>query len=337
MNATPGRRASSAGRLEFQSGSIAVPRSAAAVGTAVPRPKSNLFQQVRRRIHQAEVVLRQTLGLAQSEQRLARDAQAYWSDTDNAIVPEYAHWRGAGVFADEQRWLAIGAAQIALFDRLAPAAGLPRHFDRVIEWGCGGGANAVHFMPRARTLVGVDIAPATLGECARQMEGLGRAADFQPVQIDVARPEMVLDKVAPSSCDLFYSLHVFELLPGTDYVHRLLRLAHVLLRDGGAAFIQLRFDRGAVRTAARRWSYANNLTSTANMRAEAFWDAALAAGLAPQAAYFLPFQAINNQTNYLYVLMTKPGEEPAPSPATSPCPHTDPAVPPTAPHRVSTA
>ena len=78
-----------------------------------------------------------------------------------------------------------------------------------------------------------------------------------------------------------------------------------MLREGAAAFVQIRFDRGSVRTAPRRWGYARNLAGNTTYRAEAFWEAAQGLGFTPQAAFFLPEQPLNRQSNYAYFLMTK--------------------------------
>lgn len=266
--------------------------------------------QLRRRARQAEILVRQALGLAEPEARLASDSQAFWEGRAGKDLAEHAHWRGAGQFADDVRWQALGRAQLELFDHLAPTAGLVPGgpLGRALEWGCGGGMNAAHFAPRAeRGYVGVDVARPTLDQCARQMQAAGLGAAFTPVLIEVAHPEAVLDQVEPGSCDLFLCLHVFELFPTPEYGLRVLGLAHALLREGGTAFVQIRFDRGSVRTASRRWGYARNVAANATYRAEAFWEAAQGIGFTPQAAFFLPQQPLNQQINYAYFLMTRGG------------------------------
>src|SRR5919112_1216910 len=97
-------------------------------------------REVPRRARQGEILTRQMLGLAQPERRLVEDAQAYWGEDGRADLPGIAHWHGHNSF-DTERWLALGRAQLALFDHLAPTAGLAPGGDlgRVVEWGCGGG------------------------------------------------------------------------------------------------------------------------------------------------------------------------------------------------------
>ena len=276
--------------------------------TPTPALLDVVRRQFRRRARHAEILVRRAFGLTESEARLARDAQAYWSDVANDNLAGHAHWRGAGSFEDDGRWQALGRAQLEIFDRLAPAAGLAPGgpLGRVLDWGCGGGMNAIHFAPRAgRGYVGVDVARITLDRCVDQMGAIGLGSAFTPVLMEVVRPEAVLDLVPAGSCDLFLCLHVFELFPTPEYGLRVLGLAHAMLREGGAAFVQIRFDRGSVRTAPRRWGYARNLAGNTTYRAEAFWEAAQGVGFAPHAAFFLPEQPLNRQSNYAYFLMTK--------------------------------
>lgn len=271
-------------------------------------PLEAIRLQLRRRARHAEILVRQVFGLTESETRLARDAQAYWSDVANDNLAGHAHWRDTGSFTDDERWQALGRAQLEIFDRLAPAAGLVPGgpLGRVLDWGCGGGMNAIQFAPRAgRGYVGVDVARPTLDRCADQMGAIGLGSAFTPVLLEVTRPEAVLDRVPAGSCDLFLCLHVFELFPTPEYGLRVLGLAHAMLREGAAAFVQIRFDRSSVRTAPRRWSYARNLSGNTTYRAEAFWEAAQGLGFIPQAAFFLPEQPLIRQSNYAYFLMTK--------------------------------
>jgi SAM-dependent methyltransferase len=276
-------------------------------GNAGTAGLTRVRQQVTRRVRQAEILARSALGLEQPERKLAEDAQDYWETGHTQGLPHLAHWRGGGPFHDE-RWHALGRAQLEHYDRLAPTAGRERGgpLGRVVEWGCGGGANAVAFAPRAAGgYVGVDVARPTLDACAREMAAIGRGGDFTPVLIDIARPEAALERVPAGSCDLFTSFHVFELFPTPEYGLRVMGIAHRVLREGGAAFVQIRFDRGSVRTAPRRWGYVRNVCATCTYRVEAFWEAAQGLGFEPHAVFLLPYQELNEQNNYAYFLMSK--------------------------------
>lgn len=95
-----------------------------------------------------------TVGAAHSQARLATDAQAYWQSPHSAGWPARSHWQSG---LDDGLWSRMGAEHLAMFHRGALASGFDRPWKRVVDWGCGGGANAVHFAPYADELVGVDV------------------------------------------------------------------------------------------------------------------------------------------------------------------------------------
>ena len=68
-------------------------------------------------------------------------------------------------------WDVVGRGHLELFDRLARVVERKEQLGTVVEWGCGGGANAVSFAPRCSSFVGVDISQDSLDECARQVTG----------------------------------------------------------------------------------------------------------------------------------------------------------------------
>src|SRR4051812_40023904 len=96
------------------------------------------------------------LGIRDSEAKIERDAQRFW-ESKSRHLPQLAHWRGAGVFADDARWLAWGKGHLDLYCDFARMLGVPTSVQRIIEWGSGGGANAIHFAPFAREYVGVEV------------------------------------------------------------------------------------------------------------------------------------------------------------------------------------
>jgi hypothetical protein len=87
-----------------------------------------------------------SIGLRQSESRLSADSQAYWAAPPTDSSKARSHWRDAHSFAANDRWHGIGRKHREMFDRAARTVGRPGPMGRVLEWGCGGGANAVHFL-----------------------------------------------------------------------------------------------------------------------------------------------------------------------------------------------
>jgi SAM-dependent methyltransferase len=254
-------------------------------------------------IYMAEVFVRRTLNLNHPETTLIRDSQTYWNDPSNRHLKQYSHWRGVGRFAEDSLWLGLGRKHLRLYEGFARAVGLKRPLKRVVEWGCGGGMNAVHFGRLADEFFGVDISSASLEECERQMTAVG-LHNFRPILIDAANPEAALDRVQ-GHCDLFLSTYVFELLPSPEYGVRILRIADEMLAAGGVSMIQIKYNDGSAKTKSRTWAYAKNLAWNATYRVEEFWQAAEGCGLTPKLVSLLPRQPLVNDQNYAYFLLQK--------------------------------
>lgn len=237
---------------------------------------------------------------AEPEDKLRKDAEQYWNAPNTELLNQYSHWRGAGVFADEDRWLALGRKNLEFYQQFCRMMGVTRPPRRIIEWGCGGGANAVHFAPLAETYIGVDIASPSLQECKRQLQAAG-LNNFEPVLIDAIAPETALTQIE-QKCDFFLSTYVFELLPSPEYGLQVLRIARELLTDGGMAIIQLRFIRASWRSQPKRFAYKRHFVGNA-YRIDAFWEEAEKCGFQPQAVRLIPYEQINDQTNYAYFFL----------------------------------
>lgn len=243
------------------------------------------------------------LGLDHPESRLDRDSQSYWNSTQkDGSWKSNSHWRDGSAFADGDTWLAVGEEHLALFDRFARAVQYDKPLGRVVEWGCGGGANAVHFAPRSQEFVGVDVTADTLSECERQVRTVCDTP-FTPVLAEVADPESAALRV-PRPCDLFLCFYVFELVPTPEYGLRLLRIAWELLADDGLAVVQIKYRTDSWRTRSRRRRYGSSTNaSMTTYRIDEFWTAATQCGLRPQLITLVPKNALDER--YAYFLLTK--------------------------------
>jgi len=255
--------------------------------------------------------IRQILRLNQSEQKLAGDAQAFWSrpiDRNNAL---WWHARDSTIFSEaEQNWLAMGKRHTRLFADFARAAGIERPVDRIVDWGCGGGANAVAFAGECRTLWGVDVSAEALTECGRQLAAHDGRCDFHPVSITVPNPEGALELIPNNSIDLFVCFYVFEVLPSPEYGARVLRIAHKLLRPGGVGFIQIKYQTDSWKTRARRWGYTRSAANMTSYRVESFWELAEACGFEPKTITLVPKPPEVPDVRYAYFMLQKPGDPP---------------------------
>src|SRR5579864_5564736 len=82
-----------------------------------------------------ELLVRRVAHIHQSDAILVRDSQRYWTNLSNENFRQYSHWKGAGIFADESRWLALGNEHFRLYKAFARAIGVTEHPKRILEWG----------------------------------------------------------------------------------------------------------------------------------------------------------------------------------------------------------
>lgn len=237
---------------------------------------TTLARRLRRKL---QVYWRSLTGFREGELTLAEAANSFWNDHASAEAParaEQSHWRGAGCFADDALWLRLGREHLELLQAALRRHGLPLQAERVIEWGCGGGMNAVHFARGAKVFYGIDIARASLDECGRQLarEGL---AGYVPVLVDARSPREAVQAVG-EPCDLFVCTYVFELLPSEAHALALLDIAHAMLRPGGVALLQVRIRSGVLGGKSRPWGYAANMAHNVTFTRAAFSAACAARG-----------------------------------------------------------
>jgi SAM-dependent methyltransferase len=261
-----------------------------------------MLRPVYHKMKSVEYFARNSFGLVESEDKLVRDSQEFWNKDGSDLHKYTSHWRGGGVFKDDEQWLRIGKNHLAIFEMFARAIDLQRPIKRIVEWGCGGGANAVAFAPNCDEFVGVDIAQSSLDECGKQLASFGNQ-NFKPVLIDAARPEASVSQIDP--CDVFLCVYVFEALPTPEYALRILKLAHTLLRDGGLAMIQVKYPSTSASTRSRRWNYAKNLANNVTFTIEEFWIEAEKCGFTPKLVHVVPKVEAVHDERYAYFALTR--------------------------------
>jgi hypothetical protein len=251
-----------------------------------------------------ERVVRDRFGIYQREDKIVADSQAFWEDVSrDGLEAGRAHWRGNGVFSDA-RWHEIGAHNLALFERMVGRDWLRSRAARIVDWGSGGGSNAVRFGVGAERYYGVDVTRASLEECGRQMEFAG-LHNFVPVLIDAPHPERVRELVA-TPVDLIISTYVFEALPSKAYGERVLRVMSELLAPGGLAFLQIKYDDGSFRSRPFRWNYAQHVGDMTTYGIDEFWLVAQGCSLEPELVTLEPVQPLVDDRRYAYILLRKP-------------------------------
>lgn len=259
--------------------------------------------------HQWRVLFAYSRRGHQSEDELAATTMEYWNNGDKVGVDlgDFSHWEGAGPWRDRSRWLALGQIHFEMYEAMCRHSGATRPARRVVEWGSGGGANAIHFIHEAEEFCGVEIAQASLDECERVLSAAGFRG-FRPVLIQAAQPEEA-ERLAGQDFDLFLSTYVFELLPGRRYGERVARVAYEMLRPGGLALIQIRYDDGTDRSSQKNSNYFRNACRFTSYRVEDFWVLMQEIGFRPLYVELIPEARPGFAGDlYAYFALEKPTE-----------------------------
>jgi SAM-dependent methyltransferase len=240
-----------------------------------------------------------TAGFRQTESTIAGDSQQYWTQPAAPRWQADSHWRNSSAFDGNDLWSRIGLDHIARLEAGARMVGSARPWNRIVEWGCGGGANAVRFAPLAQEFIGVDVSPQSLRECEKQV---AESCDtpFRAVAVEVGNPEAALDRI-DGRCDVFLCFYVFELIPSPEYGERLLRIARQLLAPGGLALIQIKYDPGRWRNRPRRRAYRSGLAEMTTYPIDAFWQLATKCGLTPQMVRLVPKNELDERYAYFFL------------------------------------
>jgi hypothetical protein len=238
------------------------------------------------------------VGVGQGLSRRIRDARRYWTDESGSQWLTNSHWRGG---LDDDVWLDVGQEHLALFMQFAKALDRPSDLGVVIEWGCGGGANAVAFAPHATKFIAADVSAESVAECARQV-GATCDTPVESVLIDIEQPEQAVAGLA-QTCNIFLCLYVLELTAGPAEALRILEIAERLLISGGMAFVQVKYHTSDWRTRGHKRNYRRNLANMTTFGIDEFWVAAEECGLTPRLVTLVPKNRLDSR--YAYYALTK--------------------------------
>jgi methyltransferase family protein len=229
---------------------------------------------------------------------IAKDAKEYWTGSETAEDRrDMSHWVGEGRWADQARWQRIGDEHFELYRILLNLAGRTNPVRTMMEWGQGGGANAIRFATEVSAYIGVDISEPNLKECARQLKSRGHE-NFRGILIDAPEPEGVLAD-CDARIDFFLSTAVFQHFPSKEYGVRVTKVAHQLLADDAIALIQTRYDDGSDRYKPKTRDYKINVTTFTGYMIEEYWNILRDVGFRPLAVILRP------ETNYAFYLLAK--------------------------------
>jgi SAM-dependent methyltransferase len=236
-----------------------------------------------------------SLPVPQRPDRRAAEAASYWAASDGPLWLSDSHVKGS-----VDGWDRIGREHRDYFLDFARAIDVDPTPPRVLEWGAGGGANAVVFAPSAREFIAVDVSEDVLEECRRQVAGVCDTT-FTSVLVPVDRPEAASEQIT-GRVDLFLCFYVFELLPSQQHAGRVLEEAARLLRPGGTAVIQVKYQTRSLLTKSRTWAYRRGVASMTTFPIEVFWSLAMASGFTPHSVRLVPRNHLDERYAYYFLV-----------------------------------
>ena len=227
-------------------------------------------------------------------------ASAYWSDPSGSEWKLNSHWRDASATGWSETWEEIGAAHVAMYKRFARSYELnPPH--RTLEWGVGGGANAVHFARLSGEFIAVDISQQSLDETVRQVEK-EVATPVIPIRVSLDDQAGGVARFA-ESIDLFICFYVLELVPSEALAHEIVRIAFQALRPGGTAIFQAKYKSSAPHSGP--WStYSSKLANSYVVDVPEFWGFLASVGFDVHQVELVPINQLDR--NYAYFFVSRP-------------------------------
>jgi hypothetical protein len=234
---------------------------------------------------------------AESLPKLAIDAGNFWSKSHNDEgTQDLSHWVGKGRWIDKNSWEDIGNKHFKMFEDICLLTG-KKPKKSMLEWGPGGGANAVRFSMFFDEYFGVDISNANLAECKHQLQ-IRSFGKFHSILIKPDKPEDCLQSIS-EPIEFFLSTAVYQHFPGKEYGVLVTETAYKLLVSGGFAIIQIRYDDGEVAFQSKDRDYNINAITFTSYRIEEFWGIAILCGFKPLMVNLEP------DSNYAYYLLQK--------------------------------
>jgi 2-polyprenyl-3-methyl-5-hydroxy-6-metoxy-1,4-benzoquinol methylase len=252
---------------------------------------------VKRLLREINQVLNDILP-TEKESKLVKDAAKYWSESRSSNEKkELSHWRNTGKW-DDVNWIGQGKIHFNMFENLCVMSNVNKdNAKTMIEWGPGGGANAITFSRHFSEFIGIDISQPNLDECSKQLKASGYKY-FYPIFIQAEQPKSCIDQIS-APVDFFLSTAVFQHFPSKSYGIEVLNIAHKLLKDEGIALIQIRYDNLNRRFLSKKRDYSKHAITFTSYTLDEFWESCLVAGFNPM------YISLNPKTNYAYYFLKK--------------------------------
>lgn len=172
----------------------------------------------------------------ETDDRALFDAHLFWNG-NTAKRDDQAHHLGHGRWTP-RAWRKHGQFYLNLFQEHFGTAPM----GRLLDWGCGGGANVVAFADQFEHIVGVDISLDSLRRCVQVCAERALPIDlFQPFPIAIDNPFAARSLTNEGNLfDFLLCIEVVQHMPSARYAHDVMSLWAELCWKGSGALVQFR-------------------------------------------------------------------------------------------------
>lgn len=169
---------------------------------------------------------------------------------------------------------------------------------RILEWGVGGGSNAVRFAPLCDEFIAVDVVQDSLNETVKQVRAVC-ATPVTPVLVSVEDQSSGIRQFY-ERIDLFVCFYVLELVPDEAHAHEIVRIAQNLLIRGGTAIFQVKYKRSSPRF--RPWkSVSSVIANQYTVDIAEFWEFLTSLHLDVHYVQLVPRNQLDRHYAYFFV------------------------------------
>ena len=233
-----------------------------------------------------------------SQEKINKEAYDYWNKTDNDTA-DMSHWKETGRWEDEQVWEAVGDEHLEMFQQLLQHQNYNGKMKVMAEWGPGGAANLSKFSKVFDEIYGIDISVPNLDKCKDELKKRN-FTNFKSIHIEIDNPESVYNSIQKESLDFFLCTAVYQHFPGQEFGNRVTKIAYDLIRPGGFAIIQTRYNNGAKGLNSKKANYQHNILTFTTYFIEEFWDLLINFKFKPL------YLSIDPKRRYAYYFIFKP-------------------------------
>ncbi|KKN59093.1 hypothetical protein LCGC14_0545730 [marine sediment metagenome] len=172
--------------------------------------------------------------------QILSEVNSFWHSENNPsdYIRSFSHFQDYGKWKNKELWDKLGLDNLERLETLKMLSGKSEVVN-MIEWGVGGGSNAVKFSKEI-DFYGVDISRDSISECKRQLKLVhNRNFDSQLIHIQIENPELVPELIP--KVDFFLCTSVFQHFPSPEYGANVAEIAYDILKDDGIALIQIKY------------------------------------------------------------------------------------------------